>query len=411
LKISARIDRDVVGPEGGRRYLWVRLEAPRRATRTQRPPLDIALVLDRSGSMEGDKIALAKQAARRAANTLREPDRCALVAFDDEVITAARVAPVDSAHRGRITAALNLIDARGSTDLFGGWLAGAEQVSAGDSARVRRVLQLTDGLANVGITDPAEIEAHVRALRVRGVSTTTFGVGRDFDEGLLSGMAEAGGGHYYYIQHERQIPDYLASELGELLTTIARSVRVRVHAGQQADLHCLNDLPMSGDVITLGDVSEAATIDLLFAVDIRETATGPVTFTVEVAWTDADSQADQATSETASVRAGTAQEAADAPTDADTIAQVIHTRGARIRNDALRHNRSGDFRAAKSAVQAELAELRDMAALAPEAAPEVDELTKLADRVDQAMDPAMSKLEHYASYNRRHSRSDPNQSR
>lgn len=409
MKISARIDRNVVGPEGGRRYLWLRLEAPRRPTPNQRPPLDIALVLDRSGSMAGDKIALARQAARGAVALLRETDRCALVAFDEEIITAAHAAPVDSLHRGRITAALNLIEARGSTDLFGGWLAGAEQVSDGDSVRLRRVLQLTDGLANVGITDPAEIESHVRALRLRGVSTTTFGVGRDFDEGLLSGMAEAGGGHYYYIQREQQIPDYLASELGELLTVIARSVRMSVSATQGARVHCLNDLPLDGAALLLGDISEAATIDLLFALDIPAGLTGPLAVNATLTWTDADSHSPQQAAATTELRSGTAAEAADAPTDAETISQVVHTRGAKIRNDSLRFNRKGDFRAARSSVQAELAELRELAALAPDAEREVDELASLADTVGNAMDPASSKSMHYASYMKRRSRRDPGQ--
>jgi Ca-activated chloride channel family protein len=135
----------------------------------------VALVLDRSGSMSGPKLTLAKQAATQAVNLLRENDRCALVTYDDEVIKAVRCKPVDATQRASLSRALANLEARNSTNLFGGWLAGAEEISEAEDGRVRRVLILTDGLANVGITQPAEILRHVRELSLRGVGTSAFG--------------------------------------------------------------------------------------------------------------------------------------------------------------------------------------------------------------------------------------------
>ena len=94
------------------------------------------------------------------------------------------------------------------------------------SSGVNRTLLLTDGLANIGITDPAELERHASELRQRGVATSTFGVGADFDERLLQAMADAGGGHFYFIESAAQIRDHMTSEVGESLDVVARGVEL-----------------------------------------------------------------------------------------------------------------------------------------------------------------------------------------
>src|SRR5439155_13018578 len=134
--------------------------------------------------------------------------RWGLVAHDDESVPFEPCGRVDGYRRKRLREAIAQLRARGSTNLFGGWVAGAEELSRLEEARVRRVLLMADGLANVGVTDRAEILHHVRELAARGVSTTAFGVGLDFDEVLVSGMAEAGNGHFYYIERPEQIPDF-----------------------------------------------------------------------------------------------------------------------------------------------------------------------------------------------------------
>jgi Ca-activated chloride channel family protein len=110
------------------------------------------------------------------------------------------------------------LQADGWTDLCGGWMQGCKEVARtlGENA-VGRVLLLTDGLANRGTVDHEQILVHVRELRARGVSTSTFGLGEDFDEGLLGRMAEAGGGTFHYIAEPESIQGYLTQEVGEAL--------------------------------------------------------------------------------------------------------------------------------------------------------------------------------------------------
>jgi Ca-activated chloride channel family protein len=216
------------------RYVLADLEAPAAPRRADRHPVNVALVLDRSGSMGGQKIRLARQAVEQALALLAPDDRFSLVVFDDEVdVLVASTLATGEARRNALHR-LREVDARGSTNLGGGWQEGSEQIAAHIAAgQVTRCLLVTDGLANVGVTDPGALEAHVRALKDRGVTTSTFGVGRDFDEHLLQCLAQAGGGNFYFIETPQQIPDLLTSELGETLEVVARDAALvlRVPAG------------------------------------------------------------------------------------------------------------------------------------------------------------------------------------
>ena len=172
------------------------------------------------------------------------------------------------------------IDARGSTDFHGGWRAGCDQLAAHLGAgQVGRCLLLTDGQANVGIADPVELAALAGAARRdRGVATSTFGVGEDFDERLLRGMADASGGRFYYIERPAQIPDLLTSELGELLQVVARDVCLwlRLPEGvEAAPLNALEAAAVGGGIqIRLGDVVSGQQLDVVVALKFPKGHTG-----------------------------------------------------------------------------------------------------------------------------------------
>ena len=168
--------------------------------------------------MGGQKIELVREAVRKALAMLRPEDRFSLVVYDDRIDVLVASTPASAEARRNAERMLARIDARGSTDLGGGWLTGCEQVAANmDAKTLGRTLLLTDGLANQGITDHDELIRHAEELRSRQIATSTFGVGSDFDETLLQRMATAGGGNSYFIERNVQILDYLTSELGEAL--------------------------------------------------------------------------------------------------------------------------------------------------------------------------------------------------
>jgi Ca-activated chloride channel family protein len=261
--LTLRTDRQLIRSlHHSTRYVVAEVVAPPAPPTTgdrRRPRANVAFVLDRSGSMGGDKVTLVKAAVREAIGRLERDDRFALVVYDQEidVLMPTTLATAD-ARRDAIER-LERIDARGTTDLGGGWLRGAEQVAGAQGPEgINRVLLLTDGLANVGITDPAELIRHARELRARGIGTSTFGVGDDFDEALLGSMADAGGGAFRYIRDAAQIPGYINDEVGEVLEVTARDVALEIAAPDALRVESLSPFPVDArpgrTLVRLGDM-------------------------------------------------------------------------------------------------------------------------------------------------------------
>jgi len=214
--------------------------------RQKRPPLNLALVIDRSGSMSGSKLSYARKAARFLAGELTSRDRLAIVSFDEEVKVVVPSTPVTDPLP--FIAAINRIHSGGCTALFDGWLAGATQVAEHlDPTQLNRVLLLSDGQANEGLTNQGEIADKVAGLTQRGISTSAFGLGNDFDEDLMGAMAAAGDGTLAHIKTPSQLADLYASELQGLATTIGRRVSIGLRGKRGAEVvDLLNDLKPTG---------------------------------------------------------------------------------------------------------------------------------------------------------------------
>ena len=245
LSLSAECDRRLVAVEvaSQRSIEWIAAVAE-AVRRDSRAPLNLALILDRSGSMQGDKLRYVQQAACHVVDMLDERDRIAVVAYDDQVTLLAPSQLISAHMRDALKHTINELRPGGWTDLSGGWLAGCREVADRLTADgIHRALLLTDGLANRGITDIEELTHHARELRRRGVATSTFGVGLDFNEQLLEALAEQGGGHFYYIERPDHIPDVFRRELGELLTVVAREAFLSITIPSGVAVELLGDLP------------------------------------------------------------------------------------------------------------------------------------------------------------------------
>jgi Ca-activated chloride channel family protein len=197
-----------------------------------------------------------------------------------EVLTECTEATAEA--RRLALARLSEVGPRGGTDLHGGWTVGAAQLTRRLDARsVARVLLLTDGLANQGITAPRALAAVAADLRNRGITTSTFGVGADFDERLLRDIAHESGGNFYFVESAVQITDLLTSELGEALEVVARGAALVVDLPAGAEGESLNRNRTSRDAdgalrIELGDLVSGQELEIVVKIrfDVGAARTG-----------------------------------------------------------------------------------------------------------------------------------------
>ncbi|MBD5804513.1 von Willebrand factor type A domain protein [Azoarcus sp. Aa7] len=221
----------------------VRVQAPDAgpAAAAPRKPYHLSLVIDRSGSMSGEPLMQAARCARHIIDRLDPTDVASLVVFDDKVKTLVPAKPVGN--RSALHAALAQIRSGGSTELCGGWKAGvASLLDTAPEAALARVILLSDGNANTGETlEPAEIAAFCAQTAEKGVTTSTYGLGRDFNEDLMVEMGRRGGGNHYYGYTAADLFEPFAEEFDFISSLYARQVRLALSASNGVGIRLLND--------------------------------------------------------------------------------------------------------------------------------------------------------------------------
>jgi Ca-activated chloride channel family protein len=228
LQLKLLPDREVVLKNSPQEVVVkIDLSAVAGRKKERRTPLNLAVVLDKSGSMAGAKLEKTKQAAMQLVDRLAPNDVFSLIVFSDhaEVLASAQKVEAKDALREKIQG----IHANGSTALYAGVTKGADQIEEYlSSKRINRVILLSDGLANIGPSSPRDLRRLGSQLSEHGIAVTTIGVGDDYNEDLMAALAEASDANYYYVKDTEKLPEIFAMELGEMLAVAARDVKIEI---------------------------------------------------------------------------------------------------------------------------------------------------------------------------------------
>ena len=415
LKLTAAGDRMLGWAEGNSvRYVVATLEAapPAAGRKEPAPPLNLALVIDASGSMSGEKLESAKKAALGVAKRLRDADRLSIVSFASEAMIHVGAAKLTAEARKGVRAAIRTLATRGETNLSDGWLTGAECVARAIAGTgVNRVILLSDGAANAGMVDPGELACHASELAKRGIATSCVGIGDGYETSALQAIAEYGGGRLHDAEFAGEIIEALGGELGELADLAARDVSLALHVPATARAALVGSAPATvgaGSLsvytgallagrprsfvfrITLpaGEIGDM----LLFGVSARGTAPDGATLEAppaEVIFTFVEGARNnrQPRDQVASMAVATAWHA-----------QILQT--------SARMNRAGERRQARRYLERELQFFERYCTGLPQALLLLKEIALLKQNIDRDWDERTRKEMEVASYLRQTNRAD-----
>lgn len=378
-------------------------------TSSKRLPLNLSLVLDRSGSMSGNPLRNAKNAAQKLVDYLTEEDYISVVVYDDWV--DAIVEPQLVKDATAIKKQIKSISPGGLTNLEGGWIQGCELVENNlTSDRINRVLLLTDGQANVGNYDPPTLIETAKEQISAGISTTTIGFGTYFNEDLLIDIAEAGEGNFYFIQSPEDAVQVFDIEMESLLSLVAQNLTVTLQLEDTVKLgELLNDYTYQtkdnqieifiGDVYGTEGKPLALQLDLPVFKKLGKQTIGTVNYSYE---TVAGEKIEQITG---SLPLNiTVDDAKDITTDTEIVQQASQLRIAKQKDAAINFADKGEYKKAAQILREAIDGLK-LKALNEyfEIAEEIEQLDYYADALEKKrFDLATRKEMRDQSYQAKH---------
>lgn len=410
MKPSISLDHELVSVEDDA-VVHAMLELTAPAGDTERPPLRLAAVVDRSGSMTGARLDCAKEAVTQLTQLLAGDDKLAVVAYDDTVQLVCPLQHPDAALSSKVAS----IQPGGTTNLSGGWTKGRELLADADSTR--RVLLLTDGHANRGITAPDRLAGMAATAARAGVQTTSIGFGDGFNEELLAAIADRSGGGYFYAEQPDDLPLAFTEAFTDLAALVASAVSVEIRPTTDVgELAVLNAFPIDevdgGLQVQVGELHAEQTRRVVFKLAVPALAAlGPAKVAdVVLRWTEVgDEVAQHTTTLPLVVNVVSAEDAAAQLPDAVVTDEVVILAAAKTAEDERRRADGGETDAAAAAMRQladELDGYADRAAEPDRFHADAQRYRATADRLRSHWDAAASLALHEDVYRRSRSRPD-----
>jgi Ca-activated chloride channel homolog len=313
---------------------------------TKRPILNLSLVLDRSGSMDGEKMLRAREATAYCIDQLLPADRLSVVIFDNLVEVLIPSQPAEN--KAQLKGLLQEVYARNSTALHEAWVRGGMQVSEHlTEGAVNRVVLITDGLANEGLTNVDQIVSQVRGLADRSVSTSTIGIGDDFNEDLLVPMANAGGGNSWHVKTADDMQRIFAVELEGLIAQIAHTVTLGLVPADGVRLaDVLNDFELTETGrCKLPNLQAGSPLDVVVQLRIPEQTEGAKLrlLDLRLGYTPQEMKAAEVFKQVFEIEFASEREVASLPINHEVAKATQMLMNARARAEAVRRLDLGDY--------------------------------------------------------------------
>jgi Ca-activated chloride channel family protein len=358
VRVFADVDKPLVLDDRSERVVVkVGLEGLRVPVMAERVPLNVAIVLDKSGSMgAGYKMENAKRGAIEVVERLTADDIVALVVYDTGVRVVIPAQHVKN--KNALIETISSIYAGGSTALYGGVTMGATQVCRNLSWRyVNRIILLSDGLANVGPQSTEDLAYLGQSLGDEGITVTTIGVGLDYNEDLMTALAARSGGNSYFASSGQELPRIFAEEIGEAMTVVARDIRIRVRCPE--GVRPVGVIGRDGDIMgqtmstTVGELYGENEKFALFEVEVPQAKSGKRVDIAEVSVEYADPHTNEAIDDelTVTVAFSDDEETVRNEANTDVIKEAALARASEAKREAVKLADEGAYKAAAVVLQ------------------------------------------------------------
>ena len=251
-------------------YTLIQLSSNSKTATSIRTPLNIAVALDRSGSMRGMPLEEAKLCVEMMIDRLSSEDHFSLITYDNDVDIV--VPATKASNKEWLKAHVRSIRSGGMTALYDGWSSAAAEAAKNVTKKsISRVLLLSDGQANEGLTDQDEIASHCAQMASVGVSTTTYGLSENFNENLMSAMAKSGKGMAHYGQTADDLADPFQSEFDLINALTARDLKLHLIAEPGVEFEVMNKFQRNLDgSFVMSDLAEGGELWALLKIKVSK---------------------------------------------------------------------------------------------------------------------------------------------